>query len=392
MLSLRLLDALAQDAPQFVESATLIARVWPDQHISADALKQRVRQLRGTLAEVGYEPRLIDSARGEGYALLAALEDFVPGAPAAVNPERTPSLQSDGLTSRRTAVWVGLALGAAALALWVLSPRQSADMRDGRLGPTPVRIAYDSSAERAASPAVFRGAARLPDVLLVAASAGTACNDVARAHLCLRVVAGDSGGAEPTNAAAAFGGAPRVLELLQVESGAVLLRSDLLRAADPDTAVFVLQLAQFATPGVMRWLGGRTGAGDREFSAYREGVRLLGTCGGATPAQDLQRVMDASRRAPNFLALRALALLLAVEDALARDDTAALVPLRDDAEELLRADGQLALAHVALARSLSASHSDVAEHVARALRLQPILSAFSGAQSVPRLVAAQDCD
>jgi len=54
-LTAQLLSALSEQSPQFVEAKRLQALVWPDTHISADALKQRVRLARQALREAGYD-------------------------------------------------------------------------------------------------------------------------------------------------------------------------------------------------------------------------------------------------------------------------------------------------------------------------------------------------
>ena len=117
-LTVQLLAALAERSPHFVDAKALQALVWPDTHISPDALKQRVRLARQALREAGYDPGLLDSVRGEGYALRVPLREpphaeTLIGVPTAnVTPSRSGSTSSASWF-RRSRIGIGIGIVAA---------------------------------------------------------------------------------------------------------------------------------------------------------------------------------------------------------------------------------------------------------------------------------------
>ena len=103
-LSIRLLEVLHASAPAFVASDQLEAAVWPDTHLSPDTLKQRVRLVRRALEEAGYDPAVLDSARGHGYALRATIvgPTSAPEPPWTVSAPVPPQIVSAPLPSAKT--------------------------------------------------------------------------------------------------------------------------------------------------------------------------------------------------------------------------------------------------------------------------------------------------
>ena len=371
LLSLRLLEALAALSPAFVGTDLLLQRVWPDTHIGADSLKQRVRLLRLSLTAAGYDARLLDSVRGEGYALRAVLRDALPDevrAEAAAGPLAAPIVTATHSSERRWAV-IGVGIGAVVLMMFYAFRPDRSDAAVTPIGPSPVRVglvAPSGNAVGAILVDALSGNAHLLVVPTANAAGGTpGCATSAPIHLCLLVtpVTGD-----PTR---------QTLTLSQRSSGAILLRADS-RIGDRalDVAPFVLRLVQFATPGVLRWIGGPTGAGDHAFTQYREGVRLLGGCDAAARRDVIAGLKRAAERSPNFLPGRAMLALHEVNAAVAEGDSVHAATVMREAESLIVAAPDLALAHLAVARGASMLGNDslARSAVARAIRLQPVLS------------------
>ena len=361
-LSLRLLEALARASPGFVSSDTLLLEVWSHSHLSADTLKQRVRLVRNALREAGYQPGLLSSARGEGYALRARLCDpeNALGNAAVAAPSRW--------NRRRVLAGAVLVIGLAGSAYFALQPGPPSEQR---IGPSPVRlgiIAPPADPLDAQIRQALAGTVHLAIVPL--GERAERCQPPADVHLCLIL--------EP----AADATDSRQLSLLQISSGAILLQHTW-RASDPPKAlsVYLLQLSQFVTPGVLRWFGGRTGAGDLAFSHYREGVRMLGRCDASSRDEVIIGLRAAILDAANFLPARALLLTLELDSAQADADRAEMVVLAERARQLAKVAPDLALAQLASARGLSASDTDQVSQsgIARAVHLQPILARFKDA-------------
>lgn len=371
LLSLRLLETLAAERPAFVGADVLLRRVWPDTHIGADALKQRVRLLRLSLTAAGYDPQWLDSVRGEGYALRATLRDAGADLPLEVDARRPPTKHPLRVTAPG---WIALGLAACAVALLIVSALRSARpvVADASIGPSPVRIGIAAPAGSVVGSELLDALAGTAHLLMVPVSPrgglpSTAldCETASPIHLCLRVtpVVGDT--------------ARVSLSLLQLSSGAVLLRADApTRRESEEIASFALQLAQYASPGVLRWLGGRTGDGDHAFTQFREGARLLGSCD--VPARDdvIAGLRVAAERSPNFLPGRAMLVFHEIGAAVTRMDSVSVERALRDAESVVTLSADLALAHLAIARGAAMLGRDSLawSATARALRLQPVLA------------------
>lgn len=72
-LTFDLLLALGRDAPNFVSFDVLMERVWPRQDVGTETLAQRVKILRRQLGDEVDQPRYVDTRRGHGYRLRAAM-------------------------------------------------------------------------------------------------------------------------------------------------------------------------------------------------------------------------------------------------------------------------------------------------------------------------------
>lgn len=304
-LSLRLLEVLHSSASAFVASGQLEAAVWPDTHLSPDTLKQRVRLVRRALEEAGYDPALLDSARGHGYALRATIV----GPTSAPEPVR--------------ASWRWLVAVVAIVVLvggwWGVRGRSAEQV----LPPEPVRIGTRATAEPLPADVVAL-LTRVPRMLVLAERG---CGDPQVAHLCLERL-GDA------------------VRLTHVETGAILVQHD---RDDIPAARLVTAVVQFAEPGVLRWLGGRTGAGDPAFVAYREAVDLLGACDPGRAARMADRIEEVLESAGNFAGLRALAMLHRATALHAGSDTMRLRQHAAAINGLIALHPDLALAHRAAA-------------------------------------------
>ena len=371
LLSLRLLEVLAVSSPAFVGTKELLQRVWPDTHIGADALKQRVRLLRLSLTSAGYDAGLLDSARGEGYALRASLRDL-------------PRRGAERSVRQQVRRWVAVGVGACSLLLLLLffalrAGRSGA--AESPIGPSPVRVGIVAAPGSLVGKWLvdaLAGQAHLLMVPVAAASAGSAvsgCGASDRIHLCLRVtpIVGDT--------------SRLTLTLSQHTTGAILLRAEARPAHGPeDVSSFVLQLAQFASPGVLRWIGGSTGAGDHAFTQFREGARLLGSCDVTARDDVIAGLRAAADRSPNFLPGRAMLAFHEMEAAASRADTARVARVLREAESLVATSADLALAHLAIARGAAMFGSDsiARSAAARANRLQPVLAGFTNETRMPQ--------
>jgi DNA-binding winged helix-turn-helix (wHTH) protein len=347
-LSYRLLQALAAANGRYITPAELLDTVWPHPHYSVDTVKQRVRLLRRALGDAGYPAEWLDSVRGEGYALLAELKE-ADGGEVGTAVRRKPSW-------RRRYLAAGLVVIVAAV-LALAGREQHAPLPE-RPSPLPVRVAILASPSSTGAEQLVTELARLPHVLMIPVDTVEACVDPQRVHLCLRTST-----------------APDMVswDLIQAESGAILLQTsdDALRDAQRRQQ-FLVQASLLASPGVMRWLGGRTGAGDPHFSYYREALRQITRCG--SQADGILPPLQASGdSAPNFAHAQAAQLWL---EAGVDRSVPATVKGIEKTSRLLTQSPDLALAHLALAlRYLDAKQPVAAEtHLAAGIRLLPSLS------------------
>ncbi|MBL0891916.1 MAG: helix-turn-helix domain-containing protein [Gemmatimonadaceae bacterium] len=371
-LTMQLLIALHDHAPQFVDARRLQELVWPDTHISPDALKQRVRLARQALREAGYDPALLDSVRGEGYALRvplaepaighapqAAEEDTAPTpAEAAGQPGLSPGMrqhashvsstyQSSWWRRWRIAIMAALIFSAALIAerlgQWGGSTRTVDAPANAVIGPVPVRVALlrdtatDSLVSRALE-AVMQSARRTlaahADVLLVPRPAGASCTDGPPVHLCAHI----AGNAQEVR-----------LDVTDLRSGtALVLGSWPLSASEGDVlagGAEAAQLAVLVSPGTLRWIGEPAGRGDREFGTLLRAVKASTSCDRVAWRDAVRDLGTTAERAPQFHVARALRALLAVAstDLPGQIPTAALA----DVEQLMRVDPEQMLAQAA---------------------------------------------
>jgi DNA-binding winged helix-turn-helix (wHTH) protein len=391
LLSLRLLELLAAHAPGFVDARRLLTQLWPDTHIGADALKQRVRVTRRALMDAGYDPQLLDSVRGEGYALRATLVDGDAAATVASAPPRTveprapapqgtappPARQRVALVRSAALMVVALGVGA-----WWWSGRAPSGPAPA-MGPSPVRIGIAADVRDPLAARLTDLLSDTPHVLLVPApqmSGHTGvdpCAAVSAVHLCLSVAPSPEREGEV------------VVTLGQRRSGAVLLRESLAtsRAADSAMQGTVLRAVQFASPTVLRWLGG-SGTGDYAFTQYREGVRVLGRCTSDVDSAMVAAMRAAVARAPHFHPGRAMLVFLEMERAVMAGDRAAIARRLAVADTLVAQGADVPLALIAVARGAHAlgDTAHAAEATARARRAQPVLRGFLVEAGVPSLL------
>jgi TolB-like protein/DNA-binding winged helix-turn-helix (wHTH) protein/Tfp pilus assembly protein PilF len=74
-LSFKVLEVLAQSAPDLVSYAEMIDRVWGENRVvSPENLSQRVMMLRQSLGDDASEPRYIEAVRGQGLRLVAEVK------------------------------------------------------------------------------------------------------------------------------------------------------------------------------------------------------------------------------------------------------------------------------------------------------------------------------
>jgi Tol biopolymer transport system component/DNA-binding winged helix-turn-helix (wHTH) protein len=155
----RLLELLVAQAGQLVTKEELMDRLWPQTFVNEEALTQLVRKLRKALADDVHEPRYIQTVTGRGYRFLpevvtstgpAGVPEVVPAptdvADAPVRPEQPPPRTVEP----RWALWSGVAVGLAAVALISVSRWQRGGERPSRLrlGETTVRRLTFTSAHK----------------------------------------------------------------------------------------------------------------------------------------------------------------------------------------------------------------------------------------------------
>lgn len=76
-LSYRLLCELVEPAPAIVSQDELMSRVWGEQVVSDETLKQRIKLLRQALGDSPQDPKYIESVRGRGYRCIGEVKKQV---------------------------------------------------------------------------------------------------------------------------------------------------------------------------------------------------------------------------------------------------------------------------------------------------------------------------
>lgn len=90
-LSFRLLRALAEAAPDVLDYDAIATKVWCSRTVTPETVTQRVKLLRQALGDDARAPRYIGLARGEGYRLVADVEDADDECTDAQNPVSVPA-------------------------------------------------------------------------------------------------------------------------------------------------------------------------------------------------------------------------------------------------------------------------------------------------------------
>ena len=83
---LRLLEYLLQHRGRLITKEELLDSVWPDTAVSETALSSALRDLRRALGESGTAPRFVETRRGQGYVVVAAVREEAAEASTAVAP------------------------------------------------------------------------------------------------------------------------------------------------------------------------------------------------------------------------------------------------------------------------------------------------------------------
>ena len=110
-LSFRLVQVLAEAAPNVVPAERLIEEVWSGRVVSPETLTQRIKLVRQALGDDASSPHYIGLVRGEGYRMLADVGELPPA------PEGFPQ-QVMAELGRRRVLQVALIYAAAA---WIIT-------------------------------------------------------------------------------------------------------------------------------------------------------------------------------------------------------------------------------------------------------------------------------
>jgi Tol biopolymer transport system component/DNA-binding winged helix-turn-helix (wHTH) protein len=174
---MQVLECLAEHAGEVVSRDMLVARVWPDVHVSDDVLHRAVGELRRAFGDEATRPAYIETIRKRGYRLIAPVErgDIGRAAEAKASALRTEGEASStppmGSRVGRTTIiaaamlLAGIALGVVDLATRPSSVATQASPRfvplaagpsnetDPALSPDGQRLAYVSRPGGAATQA-----------------------------------------------------------------------------------------------------------------------------------------------------------------------------------------------------------------------------------------------
>ena len=109
---MQVLETLADAAGDVVTREALVARVWPDVHVSDDVLHRAIREVRRAFGDDTANPAYVETIRKRGYRLIAPVRSLEP-APAAALPARRGSTKLVAAAS----ILVAATLGAVVFAL-----------------------------------------------------------------------------------------------------------------------------------------------------------------------------------------------------------------------------------------------------------------------------------
>ena len=114
---LRLLLYLLRNRDRVISKDELLDRVWADATVSEGALTTALKEMRSALGDTGSQQRVIQTLRGQGYRLIAPVEERSAAAPAATEPARGPESRLRSLIQEihRRSLWqvLGIYLGGA---------------------------------------------------------------------------------------------------------------------------------------------------------------------------------------------------------------------------------------------------------------------------------------
>jgi Tol biopolymer transport system component/DNA-binding winged helix-turn-helix (wHTH) protein len=109
---MQVLETLADATGDVVTREALVARVWPDVHVSDDVLHRAIRELRRAFGDDTANPAYVETIRKRGYRLIAPVRSLEP-APAAALPARRGSTRLVAAAS----ILLAATLGAVVFAL-----------------------------------------------------------------------------------------------------------------------------------------------------------------------------------------------------------------------------------------------------------------------------------
>jgi len=87
---LRLLLYLLRNRDRVISKDELLDRVWSETAVSEGALSTALKEIRSALGDTGSQQRVIQTLRGQGYRLIATVEEHPATAPPTSEPARGP--------------------------------------------------------------------------------------------------------------------------------------------------------------------------------------------------------------------------------------------------------------------------------------------------------------
>ena len=116
---LRLLLYLLRNRDRVISKDELLDRVWSETAVSEGALSTALKEIRSALGDTGSQQRVIQTLRGQGYRLIAPVEEHPATAPATTEPAREAVSQLSGLIHEvhRRSLWQ--VLGIYLVGAWV---------------------------------------------------------------------------------------------------------------------------------------------------------------------------------------------------------------------------------------------------------------------------------
>ena len=147
-MTVRLLQALIESAPQLLRHDELLDQVWGRQAVTQGVLSQSIRELRQALGDSAQQPRYIETKHRLGYRFVGPVER-IEDAPSAAKPGMPPSAErvspATPTAPRYRATWLLLAVCVLAVVLawsWWLRPDN-----DSMPGMRAIEIIHDGRPE-----------------------------------------------------------------------------------------------------------------------------------------------------------------------------------------------------------------------------------------------------